>query len=130
MKSPAHNHKYFLIYLNTLVGIYLVKHQSFCVLNVVELYFTYFSDNNANFIMLILDSRTFYYNTFSFRIMEAGASTGKAPSSKPWASTGDRLKDDLNFFTTGNFYDCTFKVSNDVTNESKVSSNSFPIYPP
>jgi hypothetical protein len=39
-----------------------------------------------------------------------------------WNFTGDKQKDDLRMFTTGDFYDCTFKVvSNDMTNESKVN---------
>jgi hypothetical protein len=46
------------------------------------------------------------------------SSTIKQP---PWTSTGDKHKDDLNLFNTGSFYDCTFKVSNDVTSESRVS---------
>jgi hypothetical protein len=50
---------------------------------------------------------------------------GKLPSltplmHEPWTRTGEKLKDDLNLFTTGRFYDCTFKVANDETNESKV----------
>jgi hypothetical protein len=49
---------------------------------------------------------------------------GKLPSSpgtQSWNFSGDKLKDDLRLFTTGSFYDCTFKISNDdVTNESKV----------
>jgi hypothetical protein len=45
--------------------------------------------------------------------------TSKA-SSQPWTRTGDKLKDDLNLFSTGCFYDCTFMVSNELTNESKV----------
>jgi hypothetical protein len=38
-----------------------------------------------------------------------------------WICTGDKQKDDLNMFTTGSFYDCSFKVSNDETKNSKVN---------
>jgi hypothetical protein len=43
-----------------------------------------------------------------------------SPSTQSWNFSGDKLKDDLRLFTTGSFYDCTFRVSNDATNESKV----------
>jgi len=46
-----------------------------------------------------------------------------SPTAQPaqsWNFTGDKQKDDLALFTTGNFYDCTFRISNDVANESKV----------
>jgi hypothetical protein len=50
-----------------------------------------------------------------------GKESSSTPKQPPWTSTGDKHKDDLNLFNTGSFYDCTFKVSNDVTSESRVS---------
>jgi hypothetical protein len=44
-----------------------------------------------------------------------------SPKPQEWSCTGDKLKDDLNLFITGSFYDCTFRVSNDVTSESEVN---------
>jgi hypothetical protein len=52
-------------------------------------------------------------------------STPSLRLAQPWSFTGDKLEDDLRMFTTGSFYDCTFKVTNDVTNESKVFSFCF-----
>jgi len=58
---------------------------------------------------------------------ESCADSGKVSSSSilahrpTWTSSGNKQEDDLNLFTTGSFYDCTFKVSNDAKNESKVN---------
>lgn len=38
----------------------------------------------------------------------------------------DKLKDDLKLFTSGRLYDVTFKISSDVTGESKVIQIIFP----
>jgi hypothetical protein len=65
----------------------------------------------------------------SASLIESSADSGKVSSSlilahRPtWISSGNKQEDDLNLFTTGSFYDCTFKVSNDATNESKVNMN-------
>ena len=56
-------------------------------------------------------------------------SSSSSRSAQPCAFSCDKLRDDLlSLFSTGTFYDCTFKVSDDKTNESKVNFIFFSTY--